>query len=104
MPDVTLDTRAVTRMLERLERQADRADHAVERVARAATVTGIPVGDTGRLARSVRVRREDDGAWVLSTDVPYARFVFGGTKYVAARPPHVKAPPLADEVAREVFT
>lgn len=46
----------------------------------------VPV-DTGRLKNSLRVVYQADGLKArLLTDVPYARFVEFGTKYVPARP------------------
>jgi hypothetical protein len=57
------------------------------------SISGIPVA-TGRLARGVRggsesVVRANPAGYTVATTVPYARFVFGGTKYMAARPPRV---------------
>jgi hypothetical protein len=67
----------------------------MERESRAAQrrIRGVPV-DTGRLARAVRggadtVRKVSDSGYVIGTSVEYARFVFGGTKKMPARPPDV---------------
>lgn len=59
------------------------------------SITGIPVA-TGRLERGVRggsesIMRASPVGYTVATTVPYARFVFGGTKYMAARPPRVPA-------------
>ena len=103
---VVVDTTAAASMLERIAQRASQSmAPALERAARHAPVTGIPV-DTGKLAASPRVRVEGDEALIVS-DVPYARFVFRGTRHMAARPPTVNTAALAhaaaDEVAREVF-
>ena len=103
---VTVDTTATAGMLERIAQRAEaNLAPALERAARGAPVTGIPV-DTGKLAASPRVRIEGDEALIVS-DVPYARFVFRGTRHMPARPPHINTSALAraaaDEVAREVF-
>jgi HK97 gp10 family phage protein len=41
--------------------------------------------DTGRLAASIAVRRDGDGA-IVGADVPYDRFVQKGTRYMEAQP------------------
>lgn len=56
-------------------------------------ITGIPVR-TGRLARSVEggsaeLLNVDRDGFELGTEVPYARYVFHGTRYMEARPPRV---------------
>jgi hypothetical protein len=51
-------------------------------------VTGIP-SDTGTLAKSIEVIASGDWGYVLGSKVPYARYVFRGTKYVDARPPRI---------------
>lgn len=67
-------------------------------------ISGVPV-DTGRLERGVTGGPEsaldvtDDG-FDVGTAVPYARFVFGGTRYVSARPPRV--PDVAGRVATAI--
>jgi hypothetical protein len=99
---VRVDTSEADRMFERLAANASRARLAAVDVARASRVTGIPV-DTGRLAASPRVVETDNGAEIV-TDVPYARFVFGGTRFMPASPPHVEGPDLAATVAKELFT
>lgn len=66
----------------------DREAHDAQR-----RISGIPVA-TGRLERGVKggaesiVNVRDDG-YTLATMVPYARFVFGGTKTMRARPPRI---------------
>jgi hypothetical protein len=82
----------------RMQRMAQHAGQQQPTMAKAAHQTqrqikGVPV-DTGRLQRGVHGGSEaivvvhDDG-FVVGTTVPYARHVFNGTKYMAARPPHV---------------
>jgi hypothetical protein len=75
----------------------DRARHqrsTFERQARNAQrrITGVPV-DSGRLRQGITgaesTRVVTDYGYRIGTDVPYARFVFRGTKYMAARPPTV---------------
>jgi hypothetical protein len=51
-------------------------------------VSGIPIR-TGRLAASIEVLSADDYGFEVGSRVPYARFVFQGTKYVSAQPPRV---------------
>lgn len=100
---VTVDTSRVEGMLADLA--AKTLEQVMDRAARQCleSVSGIPV-DTGRLASSLQVRRTRDGAQVY-TDVEYARYVFGGTKYVEPQPPEVgyTAADLADDVAKELF-
>jgi hypothetical protein len=59
---------------------------AARRTARG--VRGIPV-DTGRLAASPEVLDSGPFGFVVGSRVPYARYVFHGTRYMAARPPRV---------------
>jgi hypothetical protein len=64
-------------------------------------IEGVPE-DTGRLARSVRDgARSDRKGFTITSDVPYAAFVFGGTRHMPARPPKVPAN-VAAETARRV--
>jgi hypothetical protein len=63
------------------------------------TIAGVPV-DTGRLARSVAggadtLRRAGRDGYVVGSRVPYAPFVFGGTRRSPARPPRVPGDPAA---------
>jgi hypothetical protein len=99
--DVQFDTSAVDRMLATLTERAGQSHVVAAEVARQTRVVGVPV-DTGTLAASFRVRETADGAEIVS-DVPYARFVFGGTAYMAARPPRLEGPDLAATVAKELF-
>lgn len=99
--EVQIDTRHMDRLLDELARRASRANHVAAEVARRTRVTGIPV-DTGKLASSPRINETGDGAEIV-TDVPYARFVFYGTRYVDARPPSLDGPSLADAVAKELL-
>lgn len=63
-------------------------------------VTGIPVS-TGRLARSVGVLLVGNYGFVIGTKgVPYAHYVFGGTRYMAARAPKVPANMASDVAGR----
>ena len=102
-----LDASRVEAMLDRLATraiQAGVAAAAAERAARGARISGIPVR-TGRLQASTRppqVRTVSTGALIV-TDVPYARFVFGGTFWMAAPPPTVEVPRFGDYVLRELF-
>ena len=106
--NITLDASGLERMLDRLATraiQAGVAAAAAERAARSARITGVPVGETGRLAASTQppqVRTVSTGA-IIYTDVPYARYVFGGTFWMAARPPHVEVPDFGNYVLRELF-
>ena len=105
MARFTIDSSAAEAMLDDIASRAGQLDSVLEREAETArqTVTGIPV-DTGQLARSVQVRLTQDGAEIVAT-APYARFVFRGTRHMAAQPPQVgyTAGQLADAVAREVI-
>jgi hypothetical protein len=69
------------------------------------TISGVPV-DTGRLAASVAGGRETlreagPGGYRIGSRVPYAPFVFGGTRRTAARPPRVPGDP-AGQAGRAV--
>jgi hypothetical protein len=101
---VTVDTSRVEDMLSGLAEKT--LDQVMEKAARECleSVSGIPV-DTGRLAASLQVRPIPGGAQVY-TDVEYAKFVFGGTKYVEPHPPEVgyTADQLANDVAKELFS
>jgi hypothetical protein len=60
---------------------------------------GVPV-DTGTLAGSIDVVSGNFG-FVVGTRVPYARFVFAGTRNMPAQPPRVTNNP-GGETAQEV--
>jgi hypothetical protein len=67
-------------------------------------ISDIPV-DTGRLQRGVSGGPEStmtvtDTGFEIGTTVPYARFVFGGTKHMSAHPPRV--PDVASRVATAI--
>jgi hypothetical protein len=86
---------AAARHLRNIARRAGRQRPTMEREGRAAQrrITGVPV-DTGRLQRGVRGGPEStfkatENGYEIGTEVPYAPFVFGGTKHMAARPPKV---------------
>ncbi len=104
---VTGDTRAI-RMLLAKGRASGRLKPAMEAVADYAErqITGVPV-DTGRLAESTRggddqLRKVDDASFSLGSQVPYARFVFGGTKHMRARPPRVNVTAIARAGAQRI--
>jgi len=68
-------------------------------------ITGIPIGETGDLAASVRAR----GWWIMATarnqaGVPYGRFVFGGAYGGAQppRPPNVPTGAIGQALVREI--
>jgi hypothetical protein len=92
--------RAAANMRRRALRAANQQpvlDAASRRTA--ARITGIPVR-TGRLEGSVRRGVDADAqGFVIRSDVPYARFVFGGTSKMPARPPVVPSN-VGAEVAR----
>ena len=111
--DVEVDVTAAVGMVERIISNAQVSREVGMAIGRAADqgaqlVSGVPVGETGNLARSVRAF----GGRIIATarneaGVPYGRFVFGGTRHMAAQTPSVPADQiaqiLADEVARVVF-
>lgn len=66
---------------------------AARRTARG--VSGVP-RDTGRLASSIDVLSTSPFGFDVGSDVPYARYVFRGTRYMAARPPRVPSSIAAD--------
>jgi hypothetical protein len=107
---IDFDVRDALTMFEAISGRAApaRLDRIVEQVGRDAAghVSGVPVGETGDLARGFTVRRRGNNVEVVNT-VPYARFVFGGTRFMDAQPPSVNAEAiardLANAVAREVF-
>jgi hypothetical protein len=83
------------RRLRGIGKRASEQRLTFEREARDAQrrIRGVPV-DTGALARSVRggagtVRKVNDRGYVIGTSVPYAHFVFNGTKHMPAQPPDV---------------
>jgi len=102
---VSVDTSAAAAMLDRLQQQARQLGPTVQHAAQEAlaTISGVPV-DTGALSSSLRVEASGTKAQIVS-DVPYAKYVFYGTRYVEARPPHIgyDAAQLADDIARELF-
>jgi hypothetical protein len=97
MPDAITVTGAdvVQRRLEGMGRRALRQRPTFEREGRYAqrSIKGVPVA-TGRLARGVRGGSESvlevtAYGYRVGTNVPYARYVFGGTKSMPARPPDI---------------
>ena len=108
MPDaITVDVSKAVGMFDRLQANADELGPTVEASARtmAATASGIPVGATGDLAGSLHVVRVGPTTALIVSKVDYARFVFYGTRYVEARPPHFSYSPqqFAADIAREAF-
>jgi ABC-type amino acid transport substrate-binding protein len=107
---IDFDVRDALTMFEAIAGRAApaRLDAVVERVGADASgrITGVPVGETGALSRGFTIRRRGDVVEIVNT-VPYARFVFGGTRFMDAQPPNVPAAQiardLANAVAREVF-
>lgn len=81
---------------------AHRQAPIMESTARRAAdqINGIPVR-TGQLAASVDVLVSGNYGFVVGTrGVRYARFVFRGTRHMAARPPRVPAGIAGDVPAR----
>ena len=102
-----MDTRAFDTMVAGIVDRTGGLDAAAQDAAQegVSMITGIPV-DTGELEASLSVRMGDDGAEIYAS-APHARYVFGGTRYMAARPPTFNADALAqvlaDRVARQLF-
>lgn len=95
---------AADRMLARIQ-DGLRFTQATYRVAQegVAQIGGIPRGATGQLAGSLRAKRTSSPTMsLIVSDVPYARFVFRGTRHMAAQPPDVPTAALASELAREI--
>ncbi len=93
MPSVSVTARGVPQaagQLERMGTNALRQEPTMTDAGRntARRVSGVPVR-TGRLAASVELLDADDYGFVVGSRVPYARFVFRGTKYMSAQPPRV---------------
>lgn len=94
----TISTHGVERVERQLHTTGVRAAHQrhtlteeAKRVTR--EIRGVPV-DSGALDRSVHggagyVLHVDDRGYAIGTSVRYARFVFGGTRAMAARPPQL---------------
>lgn len=78
------------RHLERIGAAAHTQTRTMEDAARrtARSVRGVPV-DTGRLARSIEPLSASPYGFEVGSKVPYARYVFHGTRNMAARPPRV---------------
>ncbi len=100
--------RSVTQMLERIAGRAGNLTAVLERAAdrgrsqsqgsRSTPASSPPAPGSARAATRCR----------SYSDVRYARFVFGGTRHMAARPPDLDARPAravraAEEIAREVL-
>jgi hypothetical protein len=73
------------------------------------SISGVPIA-TGRLDRSVHspaaLRTTADG-FTISTDVPYAYYVFAGTRHMAARPLRLSSmvgPDTARMVAHDLLS
>lgn len=110
VPPIEVDVTAAVAMLDGIAERAapGHLEGVIERVARdgMSRISGVPVGETGDLARSFDLRRDGDSIAIVNT-TPYARFVFRGTRYMEAQPPSIPADALARElaadIAREVF-
>jgi hypothetical protein len=103
-----LGDRRVADELEAMGTRAYRQASSMNLAARSAryAISGVPT-DTGRLAASTRGGPEhvvdvDDGGYQIASATPYAPFVFGGTRHVAARPPRIAVSTLANDAARLV--
>lgn len=110
MPGITIHEQGVTQAARKLDAIGDAAlsqGHTFERLARDApgSIKGVP-RDTGRLDRSLRdgaseqYKRVTPFGYEVGTKVPYARFVFGGTKHMKARPPRVTTNRASEAAAR----
>lgn len=103
---ITVDVGKAVGMFDRLAANADQLGPTVEASARTMlrTVSGVPV-DTGELAGSLYVRRVGPTSALIVSKTAYAKYVFFGTKFVPARPPHFSYSPqqFAADVAREAF-
>lgn len=99
------------RMLDGIGARALNQQRTFETEGRAAqrSISGVPVR-TGRLDRGVRggpgsILNVGPAGYTIATSVPYARFVFGGTKRMPARPPRIPSglgAQSATSVARDV--
>ena len=83
--------------------QTETMEAEAKRVQRA--ITGVP-RDSGRLDKSVHggaetLRRVWPEGYLIGSLVPYAPFVFRGTRYMDARPPKVPAD-VADGAGRAI--
>jgi hypothetical protein len=70
-----------------------------------AAAGAAPRGRTGRLAGSHRAERIGPAAASVVNTAPYARYVHGGTRYVAPRPwllQVLESAPWVDELAAEL--
>lgn len=64
-------------------------------------ISNVRRGTTGELAGSVKAGGRD-GPGLIVSDVEYARFVFGGTRYTAPSRPTVPAAAIASILASEI--
>jgi hypothetical protein len=94
---------AAERMLARIQ-DGLRFTQATYRVAQDGVAQiGAIARDTGALAGSLRAKRTSSPTMsLIVSDVPYARFVFRGTRHMAAQPPDVPTEALASELVREI--
>jgi HK97 gp10 family phage protein len=88
---------AFERLALEAEAAASTATQAGGQIVAAAMRADAPK-DTGRLAASIRVRRDGDDT-IVGADVPYDRFVQKGTRFMDAQPYGEEA---ADEVGNAV--
>jgi hypothetical protein len=97
---------ATAAKLHRIGRAArNQAPVMAEAGRKAARGVRVTARDTGALAGSIVVIDSGDWGFVLGSHVPYARYVFKGTRYVDAQPP--KLPPsmerdTADALSRSI--
>jgi hypothetical protein len=97
---VEVDTGAAADMFDQLAQRAAGLGRVAEDAARGAQITDVPT-DTGELAAGFEVRAVEGGAEIVNT-ARHARYVFGGTRYMPARPPTVRVDGFGDAVAREL--
>lgn len=92
------DTATAAR-LQRVGQRATTQRQVLAQVARATAqhITGVPVGETGKLADSIGPLWVTDRSFAVGSRVPYARHVFHGTRYMDPQPPRV--PPDIDVIA-----
>jgi hypothetical protein len=92
--EITGDAHAAERLNTIGERSRDQRDvmqREAEKTRR--RIRGVP-RDTGRLDKGVHggdesVLEVTDEGYTIGTTVPYARFVFNGTRYMSAQPPRI---------------
>jgi hypothetical protein len=105
MARIDVQTSGFPQALRRLDRLGDQAFNqrpTMEAQARdASRRVVVTARDTGRLAASIEPLDVDPFGFVLGTKVPYAHFVFDGTKNMRAQPPRVPRG-IGDQTARAI--